>query len=123
NRELAADLVRLRIEALRIDEIGVVVVPGNEESAVRQRHDGRVGLESRGCGVHQLADGKAAGIREHERKNIARQGRHDGEAAVSECSDIVPARVGTDVLGTTYRHSSRAADPKGEVSSVSVLVK
>ena len=39
HRELGADLVAGRVEALRADEIGIVVFPGDQEAAVGQRYD------------------------------------------------------------------------------------
>src|SRR6266508_4164801 len=39
HRELGADLVARRVEALRADEIGIVVFPGHQEAAVGQSHD------------------------------------------------------------------------------------
>src|SRR2546422_6089098 len=47
HRELGADLYAGGVEALRADEIGIVVVPGHQEAAVGQRHDARQALVTR----------------------------------------------------------------------------
>src|SRR6266511_1851474 len=69
--ELDADLAADRVEPLRANEIGEVVLPGHEEAAVGQRDHARLVLSCRRGRVDQDVGGDGgAGVRQDRRANV-----------------------------------------------------
>ena len=84
-----------RVEPLRADEIGDVVLPGDEEAAVGQRHDIRLVLVAAVVVLTRTLEGDIGGavVGEDRRPNVGRGGAigvgpHHDEAAVVQRGDI-----------------------------------